>query len=363
MQRKNGVWFLIVMGIVALLSGCAAQQHGQPKTFQAQSLADGKWKQKADNLFFILDASSSMLGDYKDMQKFAIGKSVVANFNQTMPDMNVKTAIRTFGHDPSYSKQSTQMAYGPTLYSRAGLSGALDKIKPAGGPSPMDKALAALAGDFKDTQGKIALVIISDGKDMDNAPVNAANGLKAQYGDRLCVYTVLVGDNPAGQKVMGDLSKVTGCGLAVNADQVATPAQMANFVETVLLEAVVSPKAQMPPKSPRGTWVFKDIKFEFDKAVLMTSSYPILENIYAAMRDNPELKVEIQGHTCAMGSDAYNLDLSQRRAQTVMAHLKSKGVSASRLTAKGYGESQPMDTNDTFEGRANNRRVELKPLN
>jgi OOP family OmpA-OmpF porin len=238
----------------------------------------------------------------------------------------------------------------------------LDKIKPAGGPSPLNKAVAALAGDFKDTQGKIALVIISDGKDQDGAPVAAANGLKAQYGDRLCIYTVLVGDDPAGQKVMGDLSKVTGCGQAVTAEQLATPAQMANFVETVLLEAVAPPKAQMPPKSPRGTWVFKDIKFEFDQATLMESSYPTLETIFAAMRDTPELKVEIQGHTCAMGSDAYNLDLSQRRAQTVLEHLKSKGITAARMTAKGYGESQPMDTNETFEGRANNRRVELKEL-
>jgi OOP family OmpA-OmpF porin len=109
-------------------------------------------------------------------------------------------------------------------------------------------------------------------------------------------------------------------------------------------------------------WVFKDIKFDFDKATLRPESKPILDGIYEALRDNPELKVEIQGHTCWIGTDAYNMGLSQRRANTVMKYLNAKGIAASRMTAKGFGESQPIDTNKTKEGRANNRRVELKPM-
>ena len=107
---------------------------------------------------------------------------------------------------------------------------------------------------------------------------------------------------------------------------------------------------------------FNDIKFDFDKATLRPESYPVLDGVYEALRGNPGLAVEIQGHTCAIGTDEYNMGLSQRRANTVLKYLKDKGISASRLTAKGFGESQPIDSNKTKEGRANNRRVEFKPI-
>lgn len=366
MNTRRGMLFLSFVTVAFLLSACAMQQAGQPGPFQVKSLADGNWKPKADNLVFVLDTSSSMTGGYNGVQKFATAKGVLANFNQTMPDLDIQAAIRTFGHDPALSKQSTMLAYGLTDYSRSDFAASLDKIQPAGGPSPMEKALGAVAGDLKDTRGKIAMIVVSDGKDMGKAPLAAADALKAQYGDRLCVYTVLVGDDPAGQSLLADLSKTTGCGFATSADNLSTGAQMANFVETVMLEAVVAPPpkpapvVKTPPKKP--SWVFNDIKFDFDKATLRPESYPVVDGIYEALRDNPELAVEIQGHTCAIGTDAYNMGLSQRRANTVLNYLQNKGIASSRLTAKGFGESQPIDSNETREGRANNRRVEFKPI-
>jgi outer membrane protein OmpA-like peptidoglycan-associated protein len=121
-----------------------------------------------------------------------------------------------------------------------------------------------------------------------------------------------------------------------------------------------APVAKTPPKKP--SWVFNDIKFDFDKATLRPESYPVLDGVYEALRDNPGLAIEIQGHTCAIGTDEYNMGLSQRRANTVFDYLKDKGIDASRMTTKGFGESQPIDSNQTKEGRANNRRVEFKPI-
>lgn len=369
MNTRKGMWFLSFVAVAFLLSACAMQQPGQPGPFQVKSLADGKWKPKADNLVFVLDTSSSMTEGYNGVEKFATAKGVLANFNQTMPDLNIKAAIRTFGHDQALSKRSTMLAYGLTDYSRADFAASLDKIKPAGGPSPMEKALGGVVGDLKDTRGKIAMIVVSDGKDMGKAPMAAADALKAQYGDRLCIYTVLVGDDPAGRSLLADLSKTTGCGFATTADNLSTGAQMADFVETVMLEAVVAPPppkpapvVKTPPKKKKPSWVFNDIKFDFDKATLRPESYPVLDGIYEALRDNPGLKVEIQGHTCAIGTDAYNMGLSQRRANTVFEYLKDKGIDASRMTTEGFGESQPIDSNKTREGRANNRRVEFKPV-
>ncbi len=366
MNTKRGLWFLALLSVAFLLAACAAP--GKPAPFQVKSLADGNWIPKADNLMFILDTSSSMSEGYNDVEKFAIAKGVIANFNQTMPDLDIDAGIRTFGHSPKFSSKSTTLAYGFTGYSRTELAAGLDKVTPSGGPSPMGKALADAAGDLKNSEGKIAMVVVSDGKDMGKAPLESAAVLKSQYGDRLCIYTVLVGDDKAGKKLLEDLSKVTGCGFTISADELATGPQMADFVEKVLLEpapVVVAPApapAPAPQPVQKASWVFKDIKFEFDKATLMASSYPTLEGILEALRENPEIKVEIQGHTDWVGTDKYNMGLSLRRANTVMKYLKDKGIDPSRMTATGFGESQPIDTNKTVEGRANNRRVELKPV-
>lgn len=77
---------------------------------------------------------------------------------------------------------------------------------------------------------------------------------------------------------------------------------------------------------------------------------------------NPTIKIKVQGHTDSIGSEQYNLDLSPKRADAVRDYLIKRGVGADRLIAKGLGESVPIATNDTPEGRAENRRVEFKPI-
>ena len=97
-------------------------------------------------------------------------------------------------------------------------------------------------------------------------------------------------------------------------------------------------------------------KASTDEAVL----HAILDQAVDVLTRNPSVRVELTGHTDAIGSDAYNQKLSERRAQIVHDYLTSRGVSASQITGVvGYGESKPIDTNDTKEGRARNRRTEL----
>jgi outer membrane protein OmpA-like peptidoglycan-associated protein len=102
------------------------------------------------------------------------------------------------------------------------------------------------------------------------------------------------------------------------------------------------------------------IEFEIGKAELRPKSLPILDQVVAVMRDNPNVGlVEVQGHTDNVGSDASNLTLSQERAESVVDYLVSKGVARERLTPKGYGETAPMFTNRTESGRVQNRRVQF----
>ena len=102
------------------------------------------------------------------------------------------------------------------------------------------------------------------------------------------------------------------------------------------------------------------IYFDFNSATLRPESDPVLKEISEALRNNPKWKIKIDGHTDNVGGDAYNLRLSQRRAESVMHALTTKyGITADRMTPEGFGASRPKATNDTVEGRALNRRVEL----
>ena len=105
--------------------------------------------------------------------------------------------------------------------------------------------------------------------------------------------------------------------------------------------------------------LLQKIYFEFDKDVIMPQSYQILNAAAQVFKDNPDLRVRIEGHTDAMGTDEYNQSLSQRRADSVRNYMIERGgLSPSRFEAVGYGESRSLETNDTEEGRALNRRIE-----
>ncbi len=103
----------------------------------------------------------------------------------------------------------------------------------------------------------------------------------------------------------------------------------------------------------------KNIYFEFDKDELMPRSFVELNKLLKIMRDNPKLVIEIMGHTDALGYDAYNLDLSRRRAESVLKFLLENKINKNRLRSHGEGEAKPIASNETDEGRAQNRRVEF----
>ncbi len=106
----------------------------------------------------------------------------------------------------------------------------------------------------------------------------------------------------------------------------------------------------------------KNIYFDFDKTTLKSESFVELNKVVDFLKRNGNVAIEISGHTDSKGSDTYNLNLSQGRSQSVVDYLIGQGIDSSRLQAQGYGESKPIDTNDTEEGRANNRRVEFTVL-
>ena len=250
------------------------------------------------------------------------------------------------------------------------------------------KPLTAAAGDLKKSEGKIAVIVVSDGEDMDTTPITAAKNLKAKYGDRVCIHTVLVGDNSAGETLLKQVAAAGDCGVSVRADGFKDSSDMGDFVENVFLAKIVKPapkpvakpmdsdrdgvtddKDQCPntPKGAtvdaRGCWTYAAVVlFDFDSDTIKSIANPMLDEAASILKKNPDLKVEIDGHTDSTGPAAYNMTLSERRAKAVMKYFVDKGVEAQRLTTKGFGSTNPAASNDTKEGRAKNRRVELTPV-
>lgn len=112
-------------------------------------------------------------------------------------------------------------------------------------------------------------------------------------------------------------------------------------------------------KFTEGKIVTHGINFDVDKATIKPESMGTLNMIVQVLKDNPDVKFEIDGHTDNSGNSSHNLILSQQRAESVKAQLVSMGIESSRLTTKGLGDTKPMSENNTPEGKANNRRVEF----
>lgn len=110
------------------------------------------------------------------------------------------------------------------------------------------------------------------------------------------------------------------------------------------------------------TFVLRGVQFEFDSDRLLPESILILNEVAESLKRFPDVVVDVEGHTCIIGTPAYNLGLSERRANAVKRYLQSRGVDVSRMNAVGYGQSRPIADNSTEEGRQQNRRVEFRAI-
>jgi len=118
-------------------------------------------------------------------------------------------------------------------------------------------------------------------------------------------------------------------------------------------------QAAPPPPPAKKKIVLRSVHFDFDKATLKPEAKPILDEAVRVLKDEGSVDIIVEGHTDSIGTEQYNLGLSRRRADTVRRYLVDHGIAASRITAEGMGESKPVASNNTADGRAQNRRVEL----
>ena len=172
--------------------------------------------------------------------------------------------------------------------------------------------------------------------------------------------------SPTGKTIGHELFLTIGCPGRQLLDK-PCPAPVVAAAEPAPAPVVAAPEpapaalAPVAAVAPAPKLVLGGVNFDFDKATLRQDDMGNLDNDVATLKSWGDVDIEVAGHTDSMGSDAYNMKLSQQRAEAVRNFLISRGVAENRLTAKGYGESQPVADNATEEGRFKNRRVELIP--
>jgi OmpA-OmpF porin, OOP family len=389
MQRK----LLISAAITgALLSGCATQSNKAFDAFQPEDLnaqvKSGKLVQKINSFVVLNDSSSSMGNTYIDSvnysgNKLDVEKDLLHKINKTIPAIPLNSALRSFGFGSCTNWGTTESNQGVQKYTPAGFDASINTLACASGGTPLADALTDTAPDLAASSGNIALIVLSDGMD-DRTPLPAVEALKQQYGDRLCISTIWVG-NEVDAQGQADLQAISDAGascggVASNAAALGNAAGVSDFVKKVFFKAgnPVAPAVvdgdddqdgvlnsrDKCPDTPHGAvvdrdgcWAFHGVFFHFNSAEVTPKAEEMIHNVDHVLRLNPTLTLRIEGHTDSIGSDAYNLKLSDRRAASVKNALVKLGIGANRLTTVGYGESHPAETNATEEGRAYNRRV------
>lgn len=381
---------VLAVALIAGLSGCSTPTVVTPGPFQPAQLNPLDYTKKVDTFGIVLDGSSSMNDEYNGRPKIDQAKEVVANMNQTIPPLDYRAGVVAFGSGSCLDGQDSKVLYGLTPYRRADLSAGLSALKCAGGVSPMSEGIARSHTQLQGGSGPTALIIVSDAKDIyTGGAVENAKKLKAALGDKLCIYPIQVGKDPGGKKLMDELAKLGGCGFAVNADEISSPNAMADYVKKVFL-AAAPPKAAAAapaaaavvdsdgdgvpdnrdkcPGTPRGIrvnaqgcWELRGVYFDTDKTVIKNPR--VLDEAVVVLKANPKITGEVRGYTDSTASTEHNRKLSEGRAKAVRDYFIKQGIAPARIRAKGFGESNPAASNDTPDGRALNRRVELHPDN
>lgn len=271
MLRKTVLKILVPLAMVALVIGVSSPAFSAGEL--DQKLASCQYIQKVDTFEVIFDATESTNELYKGAPKLKQEKALINLFNDTIPNLKLTAAERAFGRFSLFGGDTSKLLFAPTAYNKSLLPQAQAPFYQGKGLSPLDAALDGATADLQSQSGKMAVIVFSNGLDMQKFdPVGAAKRMKKAYGDRVCIYTVVLGDK-ASQFDMGDMNeglnvmqKVADageCGFMVKGSSISTPAAMADFVEKVFLCQDtdcdgVCDSADKCPDTPKGCKVDKD---------------------------------------------------------------------------------------------------------
>lgn len=373
-MKSSGLRILLVVFLCLLFAGCATQKAAFSPDSLDGRVKSGKLVQKTENFVVLFDKSSSMDDPYGKVTELDLARDVTERMITTIPDIKLTAGLRDF-----YNDKST-LLYGMTAFDKKGFINGMSSLQWGSGPTPMEKAIDGAAIDLQGKTGNSAVIIVSD---FENIPgvddlqpekvIPAVARMKAQYGDRVCIYAVQVGKYPRANLVIDAIMKEAKCGASVNADDLATQAAMDAFVEKIFLTAAPPPPAAAAPAevvaqeakaeaaAPAVALELANIHFDFDKSAIRTPDREILKGHADWLTKNKDYSLTVEGYCDERGSTEYNLALGERRAMEAKKYLVGLGVDEKRLKAISYGFERPLDPGHDEAAWAKNRRAQFVP--
>ncbi|MCK9390163.1 MAG: peptidoglycan-associated lipoprotein Pal [Syntrophales bacterium] len=374
-MKSSGLRVLLVVFVCLLFAGCATQKAAFSPDSLDGRLKSGQLIQKANNFDVLFDKSSSMDDPYGKTTELALARDVTERMITTIPDIKLTAGLRDFYNDKSH------LLYGMTAFDKTAFIAGMKTLQWGSGPTPMEKAIDGAAIDLQGKAGNSAVIIVSD---FENIPgvddlqpakvIPAVARLKAQYGDRVCIYTIQIGKFPRANLVIDAIRQEAKCGFDVNADDLATQAAMDAFVEKVFLTTPPPPQAAAAPvvqqvqeakaeaAAPAVALELANIHFDFDKSAIRTPDREILKGHADWLTKNKDYSLTVEGYCDERGSTEYNLALGERRAMEAKKYLVGLGVDEKRLKAISYGFERPLDPGHNEAAWAKNRRAQFVPV-
>jgi len=325
---------------------------------QAQTL-----RPKVDNFILFFDHSGSMVQNSEVFKahKLVLAKGLAARMNAEIPELGYQSGVNTF------APFATQLA--PITYNRPAVAAAVNSIDTKydiyGRITPMGFGLDSIDPTLASLKGRTALIMFTDGNsNYGNDPVAEARALYAKY-PNLCIHIISYADKAHGKEVVAQIRALNGCTVVGDPMAMEGDAALKQFVRDVFYgpapEAVAAApvRAIAPATGECETITLGNMNFAFDKYAITPDMTPALEQALTVLKGSTCSRFIIEGHTDSVGTDAYNQGLSNRRANSVAKWLMDKGYTG-KLAVEGKGELSPKFDNTNAEGRALNRRVEIR---
>ncbi len=301
---------------------------------------------KVQSFDFLLDYSGSMMMFHKHLaeNKFKLAKQVLRRVNDRIPELGFTGSIHTFAADKEVLAQQT---YNRSVF-QAGFNSLKSTYEVFNRLTPMGDGINHWANAlYAGLPTPTAVILVSDGENNRGSDPLAAAQAAMAANPNLTFHIISLADSPAGQAVLDSIAALRpGSSVSVMA-------------ENMLDHDEVVDKFVIDVFCGQGGIVLRSIQFALNSAEINRQSAAVLDEVANILKQSNS-HVEVSGHTCSLGSDAYNQRLSERRAASVKAYLvKHGGISGSAISTRGYGESMPKYDNSTDEGRRMNRRAEL----
>lgn len=329
------------------------------------SQAAEKLVPKVDSFVIFLDHSGSMGMTHGKLKakKIDLAVKAIQGMLGEVPELGYQAGVYTFAPYKQYQA--------PTTYSWADTGAAVAQVDTSFDIfkrlTPMGDGMEALDPTVSQMPKKTAIILVTDGlSNVGKDPVAVAESLYSKYGGDVCFHIISLAEKEEGQATLDKIAALNSCTCGMldikDALNEKDQSKLKDFIECIFYDRVMIEEAKpVPAPAPTPTEeviVFRSVNFDFDKANIRPDMEPVLDEAAAILQQNDK-PVVLEGHTCWIGPEAYNQGLSERRAASVKDYLVKKGVDSGRLSTVGYGETRPKYDNNTREGRALNRRVEI----